>query len=111
MTRAASKASIPASLEPMEARLVSELPTDAGWQFEPKWDGFRCVVLREDERVDLQTKLVVEVSYEHVAGKRCRHGTKLLRWRPGKAPSQCTFEQLGREATPSKLITALLRNK
>jgi hypothetical protein len=33
----AAKASIPASLEPMEARLVSELPTDAGWQFEPKW--------------------------------------------------------------------------
>jgi len=34
MPKAASQASIPASLEPMEARLVSELPTDAGWQFE-----------------------------------------------------------------------------
>lgn len=56
MPKAARKASIPASIEPMEARLVSELPTGAGWQFEPKWDGFRCVVLREGERVDLQAK-------------------------------------------------------
>ena len=35
MPKAARKASIPASLEPMEARLVSELPTGDGWQFEP----------------------------------------------------------------------------
>jgi ATP-dependent DNA ligase len=56
MPRAASKASIPASIEPMEAKLVSELPTGAGWQFEPKWDGFRCVVFRDGERVDLQAK-------------------------------------------------------
>ena len=26
---------------PMEAELVRELPDGAGWQFEPKWDGFR----------------------------------------------------------------------
>lgn len=56
MPRAARKASIPASIEPMEARLVRELPTGAGWQFEPKWDGFRCLVLRQGERVDLQAK-------------------------------------------------------
>lgn len=56
MPKAASKASIPASLEPMEARLVSELPTGTGWQFEPKWDGFRCVVFRSGDRVDLQAK-------------------------------------------------------
>ena len=31
---------------PMEARLVSELPTPPGWQYEPKWDGFRAVVGR-----------------------------------------------------------------
>lgn len=54
--RAERKSSIPTQLEPMEARLVSELPTGAGWQFEPKWDGFRCVVLREGERVALQAK-------------------------------------------------------
>jgi ATP-dependent DNA ligase len=40
----------------MEARLVSELPKGPGWQFEPKWDGFRCLVLRNEEEVELQAK-------------------------------------------------------
>jgi len=38
--------------------------------------------------------LVVEVRFDHVTGDRFRHGTKLLRWRPDKAPHQCTFEQI-----------------
>src|SRR3990172_2915381 len=29
---------------PMEAELVRELPDGAGWQYEPKWDGFRGVL-------------------------------------------------------------------
>lgn len=40
----------------MEARLVAELPTDAGWQFEPKWDGFRCLVIRHESRLELRAK-------------------------------------------------------
>ena len=28
----------------MEAELVRELPTGAGWQYEPKWDGFRGIL-------------------------------------------------------------------
>ena len=43
----------------------------------------------------LAPKLVVEVCYDHVSGDRFRHGTRLLRWRPDKAPRQCTFEQIG----------------
>lgn len=42
----------------------------------------------------LRTALVVEVGYDHFTGDRFRHGTKLLRWRPEKAPEQCTFEQV-----------------
>jgi ATP-dependent DNA ligase len=42
----------------------------------------------------LKVKWVVEVSYDHVTGHRFRHGTKLLRWRPDKAPEQCRMEQL-----------------
>jgi ATP-dependent DNA ligase len=42
----------------------------------------------------LKPKLVVEVRFDHVTGNRFRHGTRLLRWRPDKAPSQCTFEQI-----------------
>ena len=42
----------------------------------------------------LRPELVVEVRYDHFTGHRFRHGTKLMRWRPDKAPRQCTFEQL-----------------
>jgi ATP-dependent DNA ligase len=37
---------------------------------------------------------VVEVSYDHVSGGRFRHGTRILRWRPDKKPSQCRMDQL-----------------
>ena len=43
----------------------------------------------------LQTKLVVEVQFDHFTGGRFRHGTKFLRWRPDKKPKQCGFTQLG----------------
>jgi ATP-dependent DNA ligase len=42
----------------------------------------------------LRPELVVEVRYDHVSGGRFRHGTRFLRWRPDKAPPQCTFEQI-----------------
>ena len=42
----------------------------------------------------LRPELVVEVRFDHVTNNRFRHGTKLLRWRPDKAPRQCTFDQL-----------------
>lgn len=40
----------------MEALLVEQLPADEGWQFEPKWDGFRCIAVRDGETVDLWSK-------------------------------------------------------
>jgi ATP-dependent DNA ligase len=49
---------------------------------------------RSTEWQPLAPKLVVEVSFDHVTGGRFRHGTRLLRWRPDKAPAQCTMEQL-----------------
>jgi ATP-dependent DNA ligase len=42
----------------------------------------------------LKPKLVCEVQYDHFSGGRFRHGTKFLRWRPEKKPSQCTYEQI-----------------
>jgi ATP-dependent DNA ligase len=38
--------------------------------------------------------MVVEVEYDHFTGGRFRHGTKLLRQRPDKAPRQCLMEQV-----------------
>ena len=49
---------------------------------------------RSAEWQPLKPKLVVEVCYDHFSGGRFRHGTRLLRWRPDKAPQQCTMDQL-----------------
>ncbi|HEY0414096.1 MAG TPA: ATP-dependent DNA ligase [Allosphingosinicella sp.] len=43
-------------LPPMEAKLVDALPDGGDWQFEPKWDGFRCLVYRDGGEVYLQSK-------------------------------------------------------
>ena len=37
---------------------------------------------------------VVEIEFDHVTGRRFRHGAKFVRWRPDKAPEQCTMEQM-----------------
>src|SRR5262245_24315456 len=43
-------------LAPMEAATVDEIPTGPEWQYEPKWDGFRCIAFRRGKKVDLQSK-------------------------------------------------------
>jgi ATP-dependent DNA ligase len=48
--------SIKPPLPPTEARLVDEIPTGVHWQYEPKWDGFRCLAFRDGEKVQLQSK-------------------------------------------------------
>lgn len=40
----------------MEALSVEEVPTGQGWQYEPKWDGFRCLAFRDGGCVELQSK-------------------------------------------------------
>ena len=40
----------------MEALLAAELPDGVGWQFEPKWDGFRCLAFRDGAEVTLTSK-------------------------------------------------------
>jgi ATP-dependent DNA ligase len=54
----------------------------------------RWATKRSAEWVPLKPKLVVEVCYDHFTGERFRHGTRLLRWRPDKAPRQCTIDQI-----------------
>ncbi|MGH6956857.1 MAG: ATP-dependent DNA ligase, partial [Caulobacteraceae bacterium] len=46
------------------------------------------------EWVPLKPALVVEVAFDQTSGRRLRHGARLLRWRPDKAPSQCRMDQL-----------------
>ena len=44
------------SYPPMEAKSVAQLPSGADWQYEPKWDGFRCLAFRDGDNVALQSK-------------------------------------------------------
>lgn len=59
---------------------------------------------RSDAWVALKPKLVVEVCYDHFTGDRFRHGTRLLRWRPDKAPRQCTLDQLKKQRPATSLL-------
>lgn len=43
-------------LEPMLAKRTAKLPRGDDWLFEPKWDGFRCLLFREGEEVLLQSR-------------------------------------------------------
>ena len=47
---------IPLTLEPMEAEPVTDLPVEPGWAFEPKYDGFRCLIFRHDDAVALMSR-------------------------------------------------------
>jgi ATP-dependent DNA ligase len=43
-------------IEPMLAKLATELPEGDGWLFEPKWDGFRAIVFRDHDRFYIQSR-------------------------------------------------------
>jgi len=58
---------------------------------------------RTGEWEPLKPVLVVEVAYDQYTGGRFRHGTRLLRWRPDKAPRQCRFDQVEKRAGASLL--------
>lgn len=80
-------------IPPMETELVPEIPEGAAWQYEPKWDGFRCLAFRDGRNVYLQSK--AERPLARYFPGIFRHGTTFLRWRPDKAPHQRTFAQVG----------------
>jgi ATP-dependent DNA ligase len=52
----ARTAAIDLATPPMEARTAEALPNESGWQFEPKWDGFRCLAFKSNGHVDLRAK-------------------------------------------------------
>lgn len=43
-------------IEAMEARSVDAIPIGDEWQYEPKWDGFRCLLTRDAEAVTMYSK-------------------------------------------------------
>src|SRR5690606_25809712 len=53
---AAFDLALPLDTPPMEAKLVAAAPDGEGWQFEPKWDGFRCLAFCDGDAVEFMSK-------------------------------------------------------
>lgn len=85
---------IPAAEKPALTKKLEKLIWPPGFTGDAPGGPSRWSTERSTAWEPLKPKLVVEVRYDHVTGDRFRHGTKLVRWRPDKAPRQCTFEQL-----------------
>ena len=85
---------IAAAEKPVLTKRLQKLITPPGFTGDAPGGPSRWSTERSAEWQPLKAKLVVEVRYDHISGDRFRHGTKLVRWRPDKAPRQCTFEQL-----------------
>jgi len=81
------------SLEPLTRRLEA-LVAPPGFTGDAPGGPSRWSNERSVQWQPLKPELVVEVRYDHVSGGRFRHGTGLVRWRPDKAPRQCTMEQI-----------------
>jgi ATP-dependent DNA ligase len=85
---------IAASDRPALTRRLEALRGGPGFTGNAPGGPSRWSTERTAEWEPLKPELVVEVRYDHVTGDRFRHGTKLVRWRPDKAPRQCTFAQI-----------------
>ena len=72
---------IPHDYAPMEADLKPRLPTGPDWVYEPKWDGFRCLVFRDGDDVDLRSKAgkpLARYFPDVVAEMRATRGTRFV---------------------------------
>jgi ATP-dependent DNA ligase len=98
---------IPADERPALTKRLEKLIEPPGFTGDAPGGPSRWSTERTGEWEPLRPELVVEVRYDHVTGRRFRHGTKFLRWRPDKAPRQCQMDQLHPEARPAALAADL----
>jgi ATP-dependent DNA ligase len=98
---------IPAAEREALTKTLEKLIEPPGFTGDAPGGPSRWSTERTGEWEPLRPELVAEVRYDHVTGKRFRHGTKFLRWRPDKAPAQCRMDQLQPEARPAALAKDL----
>lgn len=98
--------SIKTADKPGVTKKVEALRGGAGFTGRAPGGPSRWATKEQTEWQPLKPELVVEVSYDHFTGGRFRHGTKLLRWRPDKAPEQCGMDQVRQKSAD---LAALLR--
>ena len=90
----------PTKRRPALTKVLEALIAPPGFTGKAPGGPSRWSTERSAEWQPLKPKLVVEVRYDQVTGDRFRHGTKLMRFRPDKAPRQCTFEQIASAVLP-----------
>ncbi len=88
---------IKAAEKPELTRKLEKLVKPPGFSGQAPGGPSRWSTARSAEWQPLEPELVVEVQYDHFSGARFRHGTSFLRWRPDKAPRQCTIDQVEQE--------------
>ena len=94
--------------KPALTRKLEALKGGSGFTGKAPGGPSRWSTERSAEWVPLKPELVVEVLYDQVTSRRFRHGTRIHRWRPDKAPEQCTFEQMAQPAAPDAVIAAVV---
>jgi ATP-dependent DNA ligase len=94
---------IPAKERPALTNKLEALIEPAGFSGSAPGGPSRWNTERTGQWKPLKPVLVVEVRYDQVTGRRFRHGTGFVRWRPDKDPRQCSFDQLAPELRPSEL--------
>ena len=93
--------------KPLLTKKLEKLAGSPGFTGRAPGGPSRWSTRRSSEWKPLKPRLVVEVTYDHVSGERFRHGTGLVRWRPDKAPEQCTMDQLKHKR--SRILELLLQ--
>jgi ATP-dependent DNA ligase len=93
--------------KPALTKRLEELIAPPGFTGNAPGGPSRWSTKRSSEWQPLKPKLVVEVCYDHFSGERFRHGTRLLRWRPDKAPKQCTLDQVKQKKANLMKLLAL----
>jgi len=94
---------IPSKERPALTKQLEKLVEPPGFTGSAPGGPSRWNTERTNQWRPLKPVLVVEVKYDQVTGRRFRHGTGFVRWRPEKDPRQCTYEQLAPELRPSEL--------
>src|SRR5438034_9599883 len=105
-------------IEPMLAVSVKEIPIGAGMTYEPKWDGFRCIVFRDGDEVELASrggKTLTRYFPEVVAQAKAQLPERsvvdgelvVIRHDPGSIP-KLEFELLGQRIHPAASRVKLL---
>lgn len=80
--------------KPALTRRLEALKGEPGFTGDKPGGPSRWSTERSSHWTPLRPELVVEVFFDHVSGDRFRHGTRLLRFRPGKTPGQCRLIQI-----------------